>query len=52
MTYTREIDFDERGGVWASNSNMPTWQIEGAIPKVLRLDPDGLKPRRHFAQGE
>ena len=50
VTYTREIDFDQGGGVWASNSNMPTWQIEGAIPKVLRLDPDGLKPRRHFAE--
>jgi streptogramin lyase len=40
VTYTREIVFDERGRVWTSNSNVPTWQIEGGLPKVLRLDPD------------
>jgi streptogramin lyase len=39
VTYTREIDFDEHGGVWTSNSNLPTWQIEGGFPRVLRLDP-------------
>ncbi|MBW2279775.1 MAG: carboxypeptidase regulatory-like domain-containing protein [Deltaproteobacteria bacterium] len=44
VTYTREIDFDEDGGVWTSNSNMPTWQIEGAIPKLLRLDPGAGAP--------
>lgn len=41
VTYTREIDFDEQGRVWTSNSNMPTWQIEGGFPRVLRLDPGG-----------
>jgi streptogramin lyase len=41
VTYTREIDFDEQGGVWTSNSNLPTWQIEGGFPRVLRLDPGG-----------
>ncbi|HVN84021.1 MAG TPA: carboxypeptidase regulatory-like domain-containing protein [Candidatus Binatia bacterium] len=40
VTYTREIDFDDAGGVWASNSNFPTWQIEAAGPKVIRLEPD------------
>ncbi len=40
VTYTREIDFDEHGGVWTSNSNFPTWQIEAPGPKVLRLEPD------------
>ena len=41
VTYTRELDFDAQGRVWTSNSNVPTWQIEGAFPRVLRLDPDG-----------
>jgi streptogramin lyase len=40
VTYTREISFDAQGRVWTSNSNVPTWQIEGGVPKVLRLDPD------------
>jgi virginiamycin B lyase len=40
VTYTREIDFDEDGGVWTSNSNLPVWQIEGGFPRVLRLDPN------------
>lgn len=42
VTYTREIDFDEQGRVWTSNSNLPTWQIEDARPKLIRLDPDAL----------
>lgn len=41
VTYTRELDFDADGNVWTSNSNVPTWQIEGGFPRVLRLDPDG-----------
>ena len=41
VTYTREVDFDAQGRVWASNSNVPTWQIEGGFPRVLRLDPGG-----------
>ena len=39
VTYTREIDFDSQGRVWTSNSNLPTWQIEGGVPRILRLDP-------------
>jgi virginiamycin B lyase len=42
VTYTREIDFDSEGRVWTSNSNSPTWQIEGGMPRVLRLDPRGV----------
>lgn len=38
VTYTREIDFDEGGAVWTSNSNFPSWQIEGSGPKVIRLE--------------
>jgi hypothetical protein len=44
VTYTREIDFDERGAVWTSNSNLPAWQIDGGVPKMIRLEPDGLRP--------
>jgi virginiamycin B lyase len=40
VTYTREIDFDDRGRVWTSNSNAPAWQIEDGRPRVLRLDPN------------
>jgi len=40
VTYTREIDFDAQGRVWTSNSNAPTWQIEGGVPKIVRLDPN------------
>ncbi len=39
VTYTREIDFDGQGGVWTSNSNFPTWQIEGPGPKIIRIQP-------------
>jgi streptogramin lyase len=46
VTYTREIDFDEAGRIWTSNSNIPTWQIEGGFPRVLRLDPDGAAAAR------
>lgn len=42
VTYTRELDFDREGRVWTSNSNMPAWQIEGQMPRVLRLDPHAL----------
>jgi streptogramin lyase len=41
VTYTREVDFDAQGRVWTSNSNVPAWQIEGGMPRVLRLDPRG-----------
>ena len=38
VSYTREIDFDAQGRIWTSNSNLPSWQIEGGFPRVLRLD--------------
>lgn len=49
VTYTRELDFDAQGRVWTSNSNLPSWQIEGGFPRILRLDPgadeaDGALP--------
>jgi streptogramin lyase len=39
VTYTRDIDFDTESGIWTSNSNAPTWQIETGVPRVLRLIP-------------
>ncbi len=50
VTYTREIDFDKAGGVWTSNSNAPTWQIEGGVPRIIRLDPEGLTPSTALAR--
>ena len=44
VTYTREIDFDRDGGVWTSNSNFPTWQIESAGPKLIRVQPGAAPP--------
>jgi virginiamycin B lyase len=41
VTYTREIDFDADGSVWTSNSNVPAWQIETGVPRVIRLNPRG-----------
>ena len=29
---------------------LSTWQIEGAMPKVLRLDPDGASPPAQLAK--
>ncbi|HJQ85164.1 MAG TPA: carboxypeptidase regulatory-like domain-containing protein [Candidatus Binatia bacterium] len=46
VTYTREIEFDADGAVWTSNSNLPAWQIEGAVPKLIRLEPDGPRTTR------
>jgi len=43
VTYTRDIDFAADGAVWTSNSNVPAWQIETGIPRVIRLYPDGLQ---------
>ena len=51
VTYTREIDFDAEGRVWTSNSNTPTWQIEGGTPRVLRLDPRGIASAPMIAEG-
>lgn len=50
VTYTREIDFDDTGRVWTSNSNGPTWQVEGGIPQVIRLDPEAFPAPRTIAE--
>ncbi len=49
VTFTREVDFDTEGRVWTSNSNSPAWQIEGGVPRVLRLDPRSA-PGAHLAE--
>jgi streptogramin lyase len=41
VTYTRELDMAADGTVWTSHSSSPAWHVEGGIPKVTRLDPDG-----------
>ena len=50
VTYTREIDFDSQGRIWTSNSNLPSWQIEGGFPRVIRLDTGGPTPERTAAR--
>ncbi len=37
VTYTREIDFDDRGRFYSSNSNLPLQQVEGGLARVIRL---------------
>ncbi len=40
VTYTREIEFDEDGGVWTVNSNAPARHIENGFGSVIHLIPD------------
>ena len=39
VTYTREIDFDDQGRVYSSNSNLPLQHVEGGLARIIRLDP-------------
>jgi streptogramin lyase len=41
VTYTREIDFDDEGAIWTSNSNTPGWHIEPENPQIIRLRVNG-----------
>lgn len=41
VTYTRDIDMDSEDRIWSAHASFPTWHIEGGLPKVVRLDPDG-----------
>ncbi len=43
VTYTREIDFDDEGGIWTSNSNTPGWHIETERPQVIRLQENRVR---------
>ena len=51
VTYTREIDFDDHGGVWTSNSNFPTWQIEASGPRLIRIQPAAAPAPELLASG-
>ncbi len=48
VTYTREIDFDNAGAIWTSNSNTPGWHIEPENPQIIRLRENG---RFHCSRG-
>ena len=37
VTYTREIEFDEDGNVWTSNSNGPTRHIENHYGSLIKI---------------
>jgi streptogramin lyase len=37
VTYTREIEFDDEGNIWTSNSNGPTRHIENGYGAVLKI---------------
>ncbi|MBI2061381.1 MAG: carboxypeptidase regulatory-like domain-containing protein [Nitrospirae bacterium] len=41
VTFCRDIDFDEQGNVWTSNSNLPAWHVEGQQPRIIRLSVPG-----------
>ncbi len=49
VTYTREIDFDDEGGIWTSNSNTPGWHIETENPQVIRLQENGVRKAQQVA---
>jgi streptogramin lyase len=38
VTFTREIEFDEKGNVWSCNSNGPTRHIEGGRGSLIRIE--------------
>ncbi len=37
-TFTRDIEIAEDGTVYTSNSNFPSWHIEGGQPTLLRIE--------------
>lgn len=39
-TFTRDIEIDTDGSVYTSNSQFPSWQIEGGQPTLIRVQPD------------
>jgi streptogramin lyase len=49
VTYTREIDFDDQGGIWTSNSNTPGWHIETENPQIIRLLEHGVPTAKQVA---
>lgn len=39
-SFTRDIEFDQEGNAYVSNSNFPSWHIEDAQPTLMKVDPD------------
>jgi virginiamycin B lyase len=38
-TFTRDIEIDDNGGIYTSNSHFPSWMIEDAQPTLIHIDP-------------
>jgi len=39
VTFTREIEFDDHGNIWTTNSNSPLRHSERGIGSIIRLEP-------------
>jgi virginiamycin B lyase len=37
VTFTRDVEIDEDGTLYTSNSNFPSWHIEGAQPTLIQV---------------
>jgi hypothetical protein len=37
-SFTRDVEFDGRGGAITSNSHSPIWQVEGGTPTMIRIE--------------
>ncbi len=37
VTFTRDVEIDEDGTLYTSNSNFPSWHVEGAQPTLIRI---------------
>jgi streptogramin lyase len=42
VTYTREVEFDDQGNVWVTNSNYPPRHIENMHGSIIKLDPTAM----------
>jgi hypothetical protein len=39
VTFTREIEFDEDGNIWTTNSNSPLRHSERRLGSIIKLEP-------------
>ncbi len=37
-TFTRDVEFSEDGKAYTSNSNFPSWQVEGGQPTLIQIE--------------
>ena len=42
VTYTREVEFDDQGNVWVTNSNYPVRHIENMRGSIIKLEPSAM----------